>query len=438
MQFPSDLIELAACAINLILYLYALDILLRNKKDNLRLLSLTFGLLFIAVTWLGEKILPNLAISVLGLFFMAFISVFIYEDRLIWRVIAPILYNIFDIITTMFIFFLLQNVLKLDVMRNDGLANYERILYLLMIYILQTAILFFAKRRRFSDTPSGNLLLPIMFFISDFLIVLLSHVILHYLSPTDNMVSVLCIAVCIIMFFATIIVLRIVNEMELQKQQENEASILKLLLEEQKKQMLLIQSDREKIHSLRHDMKHYLLNYQILLDNGNISAVKEDIRQMLESRLTMSDIVYTNNTVANTLLLSVKETCDSFEIDFHAKVILPPAFHNIEIFTAVLNLIENAIEAEKQLPANDRYINLEIIHTAQNLSIIVQNRIQQSVLQNNADLKTTKQKKEIHGYGLCNVRQIALNNNGFIDICEQDDIFSVHLLITISDTLDNL
>ena len=66
----------------------------------------------------------------------------------------------------------------------------------------------------------------------------------------------------------------------------------------------------------------------------------QDIRQMLESRLIMSDIVYTNNTVANALILSIKETCDRFEIAFHAKVILPPSFNNIEIFTAVLNLLE--------------------------------------------------------------------------------------------------
>ena len=438
MQFPSDLIELAACAINLILYLYALDIFLRNKKDYLRLLPVTFGLLFIAVTWIGEKFLPNLVVSALGLFFMALISVFLYEDRLIWRLTAPVLYNIFDIITTMLIFFLLHNILKMDVMRNDGLMNHGRVLYLLTIYILQTAILFLARKKRFSDIPSGNFLFPIMFFISDFLIVLLSHVILQYLSPTDSMVGVLCIAVCVIMFFTTIIVLKMVNELQLQKQRENEASILRLLLEEQKKQMLLIQSDREKLHSLRHDMKHYLLNYQILLDNGNVSAVKEDIRQMLESRLIMSDIVYTNNTVANALILSIKETCDRFEIAFHAKVILPPSFNNIEIFTAVLNLLENAIDAEKKIPADDRCINLEIIHTAQNLSIIVQNRIRQSVLQNNTDLKTSKPQKELHGYGLCNVRQIAKNNNGFVDISEQNDIFSVHLLVNISDPLNNL
>lgn len=432
MQFPSDLIELAACSINLILYLYALDIFLKSKKDCSSLFSVTSGILFIAVTWHGDRILPDLAVSVPGLFFMSLISVFTYKDRFIWRMIAPVLYNIFDIITTMFIFILLENVLKFDVIRNDSLVNYGRILYLLMIYILQTALLYLAGKFSFSDMPSGNLLLPIVFFASDFLIVLLSHVILHYLSPKDKMVGILCTAVCIIMFFTTIIVLKMVNEIQLQQQQENEASILRLLLEEQKKQMLLIQSDREKLHLLRHDMKHYLLNYQILLDDGNVSAVKENIRQMLESRLNMSDVVYTNNSAANALILSIKESCDCFGIDFHTKVILPTSFANIEIFTAVLNLLENAIDAEKQIPADDRYINLEIMHTARNLSIIVQNRINQSVLQNNAELKTTKPQKELHGYGLRSVRQIAQKNNGFIDISEQNDLLSVHMLLTIS------
>ena len=120
------------------------------------------------------------------------------------------------------------------------------------------------------------------------------------------------------------------------------------------------------------------------------------------------------------------------------RVILPPSFNNIEIFTAILNLLENAIDAEKEIPADDRYINLEIIHTSKNVSIIVQNRIAQSVLQNNIDLKTTKSENKLHGYGLRNVRQIAQNNNGFVDISEQNNIFSIHMFLTISDPLNNL
>lgn len=100
--------------------------------------------------------------------------------------------------------------------------------------------------------------------------------------------------------------------------------------------------------------------------------------------------------------------------------------------------MENAIDAEKEIPEDDRYINLEIIHTARNLSIIVQNRTNQSILQNNADLKTTKPQKELHGYGLRSVRQIAQKYNGFIDISEQDNIFSVHMLVAIPDSKYNL
>lgn len=432
MQFLSDGIEAAACTVNLILYLYALSICLKKKRENFHILPVICGILFIMVTWQGEQFLPNLAESAFGVILMALLSIFLYEDRLIWRLLAPFLYNIFDIITTMFIYFLLHGLLKMNVLYNDLFITYDRILYILMIYILETALLFLAGRYIVVNTPSGNLILPVMFFISDFLIVLLSHIILYYLSPEDWIIGIFCTAICIMMFFVTLVVLNMMNRMQIQNQREQEASVLQLLLEEQKKQLLQIQTDREKIHALRHDIKHYLLNYQILLDTGNVDAVQADIRQMIGTRLTMSDIVYTNNVEANALLQSFREACDDLGIDFHVKVILPPAFNNIEVFTAIINLFENAIEAEEFLPPNERYIKLEIVYTAKNLSIIVQNRIKESVLHNNAELRTTKVQKELHGYGLRSVRQVVANKNGFIDISEKDNIFSVHLLIPVS------
>ena len=191
--------------------------------------------------------------------------------------------------------------------------------------------------------------------------------------------------------------------------------------------MVQFQNDREKLHALRHDMKHYLLNYQLMLQRGEIESVQRDIQQMLESRLVVSDVVYTNNHAVNALILFVRELCSEKSISFDVKVILPPSFENIDIMTAMLNLLENAMEAETHIPEENRYISMDIINISGNLSIIVRNKILESVIRKNGSLKSTKHDMEHHGYGIRNVRHVTRLYNGIMDLYEQDGLFCVHL-----------
>ena len=200
MPFPFDLIELAACTVNLILYLCSLNIFLSSKRERPAVLYCLSGIPFLALTWLGDYLLPNLLVSLLGIICMGLISLYFYDDSLIKRLLAPLLYNIFDIITTMLIYYPL-NYFQLDILQKGSLGNFDRILYLLLIYILQCGLLHFAAKFTFRDSEMYDWKVPLLFFTSDFIIVLLCHVILGYLTPDDRMIGLLCTIICTVMFF---------------------------------------------------------------------------------------------------------------------------------------------------------------------------------------------------------------------------------------------
>ena len=69
----------------------------------------------------------------------------------------------------------------------------------------------------------------------------------------------------------------------------------------------------------------------------------------------------------------------------------------------LLNLLDNAIDASKNVKNADIQINIGILKSY--LSIQVKNRTQsENVLENNPELHTSKTDKTCHGYGLKIVR----------------------------------
>ena len=64
-------------------------------------------------------------------------------------------------------------------------------------------------------------------------------------------------------------------------------------------------------------------------------------------------------------------------------------------------------------------------------SILIKNRIAESILSENRKLHTTKTDKQHHGYGLKTVKILAESHNGMVDIYEKDGFFIVNALLNI-------
>jgi len=60
-------------------------------------------------------------------------------------------------------------------------------------------------------------------------------------------------------------------------------------------------------------------------------------------------------------------------------------------------------------------------------TIIVRNRIENSVLEENAELKTTKSDKECHGIGIQSIKEIVTRYNGMMEYYEKDMWFTASI-----------
>ena len=94
-------------------------------------------------------------------------------------------------------------------------------------------------------------------------------------------------------------------------------------------------------------------------------------------------------------------------------------------------LLDNAIEASEKLKDIKPEIILNITQKSGYYSILIKNRIEDSVISENKQLHTTKVDKQHHGYGLKTVKILTATHNGMTDIYEKDGFFIVNTMLNI-------
>ena len=99
----------------------------------------------------------------------------------------------------------------------------------------------------------------------------------------------------------------------------------------------------------------------------------------------------------------------------------------MEFAIALLNLLENAIEAEEL--EEDKLIELQIYESAGLLSVTVRNRISQSVMENNPELRTRKADASLHGLGRKSVKKLIRDMEGSFYEEERNGFFISNIVV---------
>ena len=94
---------------------------------------------------------------------------------------------------------------------------------------------------------------------------------------------------------------------------------------------------------------------------------------------------------------------------------------------AWLNLLDNAIEASQK--EDNSELRIRIAAERGYHTIRVKNRITASVLAENPELISSKNEKDLHGFGIPQIKEIVDSYNGMYDFYEEDGFFCVGVFI---------
>ena len=187
------------------------------------------------------------------------------------------------------------------------------------------------------------------------------------------------------------------------------------------------------ISSIRHDMKNKLLCLSEFMNENKIAQAQELCGKM-ESELSNSSYIFTSgniylNAILNVIYRRAKENHADMKTTLKSEL---NGIDGEDIITIIGNLCDNAIESKAET------INISISEKGSYYIITVKNAVQNSVLENNPDLYSTKNDSLYHGHGINSVRAAAKKYDGEVSIFENDGQFIVSVMLKIPSTTETI
>ena len=210
------------------------------------------------------------------------------------------------------------------------------------------------------------------------------------------------------------------------------------------------QKSEDAIRSLRHDLKNHAISMQLLLDKGDTESVKNYLDSFLEAAKNPAESYHTGSDLLDRLLKQKLGPAKDAGIDVSCTLDFRNAaekINNFDLCVLMGNVLDNAVEACLQQPADTaRYIkvtggpaaNCQLIRI-ENSSVMKNGTAQSGTTQpseyavtNNGGLPvTTKADKNLHGFGLRNVKAVLDRYDGSMTIEQANGSYSISMLISV-------
>lgn len=186
----------------------------------------------------------------------------------------------------------------------------------------------------------------------------------------------------------------------------------------------------EQMRMSRHETQQKNLLVQSYIEQKKYEKIKEiygEPREIPESRPCISN---TGNYSMDALINYKASVAEKYGIRIILDAVVPynADFEDIALYSLLGNLLDNAIEAVKEITPEDRYIRLQI-RTTNNLYVQMENPYSGELRKKNGQYLTTKPNREEHGLGLKMVRDIVEKYHGILEIKDGSNKFSVVLFV---------
>lgn len=210
-------------------------------------------------------------------------------------------------------------------------------------------------------------------------------------------------------------------EYQLRVQQE------KLALSE--KQDVEIHELHQSARQLKHDMKNHLMVIASYLNAQDFDAAKTYTSDILGKLNKIHSYIETGNLLMNHILNEKLSYAREKGISIKAEIenLSFSKLKPIDFSAMLSNLLDNAIESS--ISQTNPEMVIAIVKCKGYETICIKNKVHESILKNNPELKSSKADPTRHGMGLLQVKEIVSANNGLIDFYEEGHFFCVGVFI---------
>ncbi len=207
-----------------------------------------------------------------------------------------------------------------------------------------------------------------------------------------------------------------------------ENNVLEALSAQRSSQYEFSQELIDTINIRSHDLKKQM-NY--LRKKEGLS--RDFLKEMQDCVDDYDSILHTGHHTLDTVLTEKSMVCRQYEISFSciADGQALSFMKELDIYTLFANLMDNAIEASVKLEKEKRSITLIIRKKDSFVSILEENCTSEDTVFVGGNPETTKEDKNVHGFGTRSMRMIAESYDGSLLFDRKGDIFRTRILLPL-------
>lgn len=422
-------IEVIPNILNTVFSLLFITYINDNKIKNNRMIVVFATLMFlteIATCFLNIYPLPYIAIYLLQ-FIIPFLYSIVFFDKLsLFRKIIPVFaYFVSFIITELFSSMITATICKSTLIDAIFASGKVRIIHLLiskiMLFLL-ISILFLAYKKSLRIIKGKMIYYLLIIFPAISLLSVLTGGLaykfeIYYISSVA------------ITSLSTLAIYYLIYKVWLNNKIEKEKELYKKMLEMESKRYDDIKQSSHQIRKIRHDIKNMLISVKSEIDNDNINNASTKLDTILDSVGSIGSMVKSENRTIDYIVNAKLSNIENRQIKISGNISDINRIKDVDLSIVLGNILDNAIEATEGVC--NAVIDLGFFDKNNYHNIICKNTISQSVLSDNPDLKTKKDEKLYHGFGIQSVKEIISYYNGMIDFYEENNMFCVHIMFPI-------
>ncbi len=234
-----------------------------------------------------------------------------------------------------------------------------------------------------------------------------------------------CVLILILMFFtyATMFI-SLYRQLLLHRKQQSERSLL-----EQKHSLELQLEGQQQLRKLKHDMKGHVITLSGLLSMGKTEEAAEYLKNMeTEMEPVVRSFCANNylNAVFSHYSQKFQELGTQLRLDIQAGGEELPYMELCQILS---NGLENAWEAVKELPAEEREASVQMKHSRDYLIIRIKNRCRGDLTVVRDTIPKSGKKEAGHGFGLGTIQEAAVRLGGDMSVYTDHGNFVLDVMV---------
>jgi sensor histidine kinase YesM len=380
------------------------------------IISLTSSILALSMI---EKMLITIIVGIA-------VGSLVFKGSVITRLLLPlILYALIAIIDLLTVG-ILQLVFSPSY--NDYFEETTfRMLGTIISKVLLIIVVFFSGRL----SKKANYKIPLSYSMILLLIPIISFVclisIVEAITDSRNSVNSLLFTFSSIgLMFLNLLILYLFQTLMRFSHDQNKLQLMVQQTELINKHLLETNALQEETQRIWHDMKNHFTVIQWLVKSRNFEKLDQYM-------MTLNDVVASSMQKYNTgnavidALINVKAAqakSNGIELDVNVAVPAKLAIDDLDLNVVLSNALDNAIEACRKLPENQkRIIGMEAFIKNDHFVLVVKNPFTGAIKASGDMLQTTKKEAGRHGIGMGNMKRAVEKYDGHIVSNYEDNLF---------------